>query len=138
LQKHVKKQHPKLAAVALASKSESFRKLNPHIFGVGAMATRCAEQPALRALDQSKPQRAKGKGPVEIRVQCIALRHRLLDPDAVAYSMKPLTDAIADTLGVDDADPRVHWEWSQAPTGGQEGVIVKIQELNPTPTRQGE
>lgn len=57
----------------------------------------------------------------------VACRRRLLDPDAVAASMKALTDAIAKTLGVDDADPAVEWEWSQVKTDGEEGVLVKIE-----------
>lgn len=120
---------PKLTAAALAGASEAVRRLNPHLFGLGAVEAGCAEPTPIRSLERVKPKRAKGAGGMAMRVQLIALRHRLLDPDAVAYSMKPLTDAVAETLGVDDADPRVHWEWSQAPTGGPEGVIVKITPL---------
>lgn len=40
--------------------------------------------------------------------------------------MKPLTDAIAASLGVDDADPRLSWEYGQQQTRGEEGVFVKV------------
>jgi hypothetical protein len=70
-----------------------------------------------------------GLGHSVLRVELVQFRRRLLDPDAVAAATKPLVDAIADTLGVDDADPAVEWEWSQVRTSGEEGVLVKISEL---------
>lgn len=40
-------------------------------------------------------------------------RGRMLDDDNAVSALKPLRDGIADRLGVDDADPRVRWEYSQ-------------------------
>ena len=64
---------------------------------------------------------------VGVRVALVAFRRRLLDPDAVAFAFKPLTDAVARSLGVDDADQRVAWEWRQVETRGAEGVAVVVQ-----------
>lgn len=41
--------------------------------------------------------------------------------------MKALTDSIAKTLGLDDADPRMGWEYFQEKTAGEQGVLVKVE-----------
>ncbi len=43
--------------------------------------------------------------------------------------MKGLVDEIADTLGVPDKDPRIVWEYSQAETTGEPGVVVLVDVL---------
>jgi ABC-type phosphate/phosphonate transport system substrate-binding protein len=52
-----------------------------------------------------------------------------LDDDNLAAGAKPLRDGIAASLGVDDADPRVLWQYAQVIEGGRSGVAVKIDEL---------
>lgn len=54
---------------------------------------------------------------------------RSLDSDNLTASFKPLRDAIAGWLRVDDADPRLSWQYGQQQTKGSEGVIVIIEEL---------
>ena len=80
-----------------------------------------------------KPRRkgrlARGHGPAQVRVTMVACHHRLVDPDACSQQCKALTDLVAAELGVDDADPRVAWEWSQIETRGEEGVIVKVEPI---------
>lgn len=41
--------------------------------------------------------------------------------------LKPLVDAIATSLGIDDADPRVTWEYGQQKTAGEPCVAVVIE-----------
>jgi len=101
----------------------------------GARAVRAveadrAQPPAVSSLDGGKPKRQGRKASVggsAGTVTMIMLRHRLLDPDAVAAACKPLTDSVAAFLGVDDADPAWFWEWGQQRTDGEEGVLVKIE-----------
>jgi hypothetical protein len=117
--------------------SEATRKRNPHLYpaaaGMGAVAADRAEPAPLRPLVQGKQERKARKrgvgGRAHLRVCIVQFRRRTLDPDAVAAACKPLTDAVATSLGVDDADPRVEWEWSQVKTAGEEGVLVKITEI---------
>ena len=96
---------------------------------VGQVAAEGAKPDKARALDGCEAKHRCREGRVAVRVVCVALRRRLLDPDAVAFSMKALTDRIAAALGVDDADNRVAWEWSQQQTSGEEVVIVKIEQI---------
>jgi hypothetical protein len=86
-----------------------------------------AEQTATRPLENRPKKREGSASGVRYRVALVAFRRRLLDPDAVAFSCKPATDAIANWLGVDDADPRVEWEWTQVKSCGRQGVLVKIE-----------
>lgn len=113
--------------------SEATRKRNPHLYPMGGVAadrTERAPLPALEQGQQKQPGRKKSVGGrAQLRVELTQYRHRLLDPDAIAAAAKPLTDAIAKRLGVDDADPVVEWEWNQVKTGGPEGVLVTIFEL---------
>lgn len=53
---------------------------------------------------------------------------RLLDGhDNLRAALKPLVDAIAETLGVPDDHPGIAWEYSQSETRGQARVIVTIE-----------
>jgi hypothetical protein len=55
---------------------------------------------------------------------------RRLDPDNLATSFKPLQDAIANTLELDDGDSRIEWQYRQIERGKAEsGTIVKIELL---------
>jgi hypothetical protein len=55
-------------------------------------------------------------------------RGRTLDQhDNLRAALKPLVDAIAETLGVADDHPGIAWEYSQAETRGQPGVIVTME-----------
>lgn len=94
---------------------------------LGQVETHSPEPATVPPLERGKQIVQGGPPSVGRRVTMVACRRRLLDPDAVAASMKALTDAIAKTLGVDDADPAVEWEWSQVKTDGEEGVLVKIE-----------
>lgn len=67
-----------------------------------------------------------------------ALRHRLLDDDNNVASFKPLRDAIAETLKVDDGDKRLKWQCQQIETRGEECVVVKIETKPRLNTPQGE
>jgi hypothetical protein len=65
--------------------------------------------------------------PRRVVVSLLALRRRPLDPDNNAASFKALQDAIAETLGLDDGDPRFIWQYQQMHSFGREGVIVRIE-----------
>lgn len=114
--------------------NESLRKLNPHIWpnAGGSLCRMASDQPqqaALRALDKGVQKRQKGKGSVEVVVSLVACRRNELDDDNNVASLKPLRDAIAETLGLDDGDRRIRFECGQTETRGRQGVIVKIEQI---------
>jgi hypothetical protein len=57
-------------------------------------------------------------------------RRKLLDGhDNEAYALKPTVDFITKWLGFkSDSDPRLHWEYHQVKTTGNEGTQVLICE----------
>jgi len=112
--------------------SESVKKLNPHLFSgspVRAMETGQCERSQVRPLVNRVQKRQKGKGSVEIVVGLITARRRELDDDGNVAALKPLRDAIAETLGLDDADSRIRFEYGQIESRAKQGVIVKIEML---------
>ena len=106
--------------------SESVKRLNPHLFAVGAVETRQSEQAAPLV---SRPQgQQAGKTSVGYRVCLVAHLKRPMDGhDNLRASLKPLVDAIAATLGIDDGDKRIEWDYHQI-KDRTEGVAVKITE----------
>jgi hypothetical protein len=81
------------------------------------------------ALVRQSPRRKSGQGSVAVVITLIAARHRLIDDDNSVAGLKPCRDAIARSLGIDDADQRVRWCYGQTRTDGAEGVIVRIENL---------
>ena len=67
-----------------------------------------------------------GRGPRAdsvVVITMLSFRRRLLDDDNLAAGFKPLRDAIADTLGIDDGDPRVKWEPRQIESNREETIV---------------
>ncbi len=69
-----------------------------------------------------------GSGRVVVHLSARVERGRLLDGhDNLRAALKPLVDAIAETMGVPDDHPGIAWEYSQAETTGQACVIVTME-----------
>ena len=112
--------------------SESFRKLNPHLFGVGGLRSAEPQSDPGPALDSQPPEqkespRGLGQGR-RWHVCIIVLRRRIIDGDNLAGGCKALRDTIARWLGCDDAERFIEWEYGQHRTEGQVGTVVKITE----------
>lgn len=63
-----------------------------------------------------------------VRVTLIALRDRPLDDDNLANGFKPLRDAVADALGLDDGSPLYEWTYRQV-RSDRPGTVVLIEAL---------
>lgn len=94
-----------------------------HPSRVGRLLPTQPKQDAVPALDQ-KPEVRKGPI-VGVVVHVVIIRRgpKPLDDDNLAFAYKGLRDAIAWSLDVDDADPRIKWNYSQIP-GKPYGTIV--------------
>ena len=66
-------------------------------------------------------------GPCRVVVSFVALLKRTLDDDNLVASIKPLRDSIAASLGIDDGDKRITFQYQQLQTKGCEGVIIRIE-----------
>lgn len=116
-------------ALEKLSFSETVRKLNPELFGPRKVEAQKPKPTPAPALVGSKPESKIGNPGVAFCCHFIAMRHRLLDDDNNVTSFKPLRDAIAATLGIDDRDKRVTWKCDQCLTAGEEEVLVRIETL---------
>lgn len=96
---------------------------------LGAVAPRVPERPPLRPLDKVVQKRQTRKGGVAIIITLVTCRSRECDDDGNVAACKPLRDAISATLGLDDGDARIRWEYGQSETHGAKGVLVKIERL---------
>ena len=107
--------------------NETTRRLNPHLYLVGAVET-AKPEPHQRRRGEDRGVE-EGPSGVVVRVCLVALRRRLLDRhDNMRSACKPLVDAITATLGFrSDDDPALEWEYGQQRTAGSEGVMVKIE-----------
>ncbi len=109
---------------------EGFRKLNPSLFGGPAVGSVDAVEPkqgSTAPLAKKLPGRRGRKGRAILVVTLISCRPGLYDSDNAVSPFKPLRDAIAAELGIDDGDPLVHWETEQCATVGSSGTIVKME-----------
>lgn len=97
----------------------------------GLVAPEQQQAPPPTLVKKLPGRRGRQTGPV-VLVTIIAVRQSLLDADNSTAGYKPLQDAIAAQLGIDDGDPRVRFEYDTVFTHGEPGTIVKVQELEPT------
>lgn len=102
--------------------SESVRRRNPDLFGLAGLPPAERQQNAVgRPAPADAPEKA---GPCRLVICIVQFRKRTLDTDNLAFAVKALRDAIAASLGVDDGDPRLRWEYGQVETRGRCGVLV--------------
>lgn len=114
----------------------NLRLRRPTLFGPLDSLDASKHRQQARALERHTQAQQVRKGSMvrrgRIRVALIAAIPRRLDPDNLATSMKPLQDAIAGYLGIDDGDEdRITWEYGQTETRGSTGVVVKIERDKP-------
>lgn len=82
------------------------------------------EQPAVR--NSKKPDKLSKRGLPVVAVSIVVFRRVAIDDDNNVGACKALRDAIAVSLGVNDRDSRVRWEYGQVETRATTGTLVKI------------
>lgn len=95
---------------------------------VGTVGDNQLQQDSRPSLVKASRTRKTRKGRLAFRITIIAVGPELLDDDNCATGSKALRDAIATSLGVDDGDGRIRFEYGSVYTAGQPGCIVHIQE----------
>jgi hypothetical protein len=107
--------------------SQSTIRRNLDLSSVGAGQAQERKPDPVSALEREPKVLSRSPRRLEVRIAIIRIGPRLLDSDNATYAAKPLRDAIAASLGVDDADPRLEWEYLQIKSSGSPGVLVKIE-----------
>lgn len=108
--------------------SKSTIARNPHLYpAVGAVETYQPKPAAAKALASRQPAFKRRKGRLAVVVTFIAHVHRELDTDNLAAACKPLRDSVSTTLGIDDGDKRIRYQYGQVETRGHKGVVVRIE-----------
>lgn len=69
----------------------------------------------------------KGRSAPEVTVTMVSHVKCFLDGDNAINALKPVRDALADWLAVDDGDGRIRWQYGQVETRGREGVCVVVE-----------
>lgn len=116
-------------AIAKNSKSEAFRKLNPHIFALAGLRP-AQPKPDQRSKSQDQRMEARQER-IRYRVTFTVYRKRLLDQgDNDRYAMKPLRDRVAEYLGLaNDNNEFLQWHYFQIKSRGPLGTHVLIETL---------
>lgn len=113
-------------AASLAKADEEKAACNERVRRVVDTIT---QQNALPALVEKPQARRVRKGRVAIVVTIISYRPGELDEDNLIAGAKPLRDSIAKSLGLDDADKRLRFEYGQFQTRGATGTHVLISRI---------
>ena len=112
--------------------SKSFMAVNPHLVGeLSAKESKPTVAQALVGLGQKLKEGEAGSIKWVVVLTCH--RRRLLDDDNNVGSLKPIRDALANHLGVDDGSQRIKFEYHQIKTIGRPGVSVTIHEYEHLP-----
>lgn len=107
--------------------SESFKRLNAHLFGVAGASAAQPQRGGRRGI--ARTDATEKIGAYRVVVSLVVFRRVALDDDNLSGGCKWLRDAIARSLGIDDGDRRIRFEYSQVVTAGREGTAVRIQRL---------
>lgn len=109
--------------------SESIKRLNPDLFGLGRVAN--PERQPDRGREGQDSELGGRPESLGYCVTIISCRRRLVDEhDNLRTGAKPLIDCITASLGfASDGDKRLKWCYEQFRTEGEQGTIVKIDAL---------
>ena len=115
--------------------SESFKRRNPLLFGVAGLS---AAQPKCGGRHGAAGAAAtQTRSQDRVVVSLVVFRRTPLDDDNLTGGLKWLRDAIAKSLGIDDGDKRIQFEYGQIVTRGREGTAVKIEKTILTTDEHG-
>ena len=118
-----------LQAITEAAKSAGGLRRDAPVGFVVGMDDPQRKPDAIPALDPRAKVHPSSKGSVAVVVTIVSCRTREVDEDNLVAGAKPLQDAIAKSLGVDDRDRRIKWEYRQIIGEGPEGTLVKINTI---------
>ena len=99
------------------------RKANP---ALGTVAPKVYQPPPRPALERNLSGGSGREESLGVVVSIIAVRNKACDADNSRNGYKPLQDAIAQSLAIDDGSERIRFDYGQIQSAGPEGTIVRI------------
>jgi hypothetical protein len=135
----------KLSKIAKASSSESFKRLNPQLFGGPALGSLQPDKPKLQQNQGSPLERhkqaqgrttksrgnrvRKSNGIPVLTISIIALVRRHFDRDNLGPATKGLRDYVAERMNLDDSEEWIDWQYGSVLTRGETGIVVRIEKV---------
>lgn len=111
--------------------SETVRRLNPGLFGVdGLQNSKPKHTPKRRCAPKNTTKKGGKKSMGKCMVTITSFRQKPIpDRDNLIGGAKSLRDAIAKSIGLDDADKFIEWKYYQTKVEkrSEEGTLVKIE-----------
>ena len=105
--------------------SNALQRLNPDLFRVAGRVDAAKREPnPVTALGQDAP--AKQASCCRVVVRIVSFTRRAQDSDNHQAGCKHLRDTISRTLGIDDGDERIRFEYAQVESLNQKGTLVLI------------
>jgi hypothetical protein len=108
--------------------TEDFIALNSAAPVGGLVASQLQHNPRPPLGHVAKKQKSGKRGLVAV-VTIVKCGPGCADDDNIGTGAKPLRDAIATSLGVDDGDKRLRWQYRGLDSSGPKGTLVIIQRL---------
>ena len=100
-------------------------KRNPDLFRVAGQVDSSKREPnPVTALGQDAPAKQASRCRVVVRI--VSFTRRAQDSDNHQAGCKHLRDTISRTLGIDDGDERIRFEYAQVESLNQKGTLVLI------------
>lgn len=114
--------------------SEATKRRNPSLYPLAGLQSPKSKPDSGDGSQGTVPRKEEGKSRLgtvpKLRVTFIRVcRRTITDSDNLPPAYKWTRDAIAASLGRDDRDDLIQWEYHQLQTRGREGTIVKIELL---------
>lgn len=101
-------------------------KRNENLPIMGGLSPAQPEQNPVRALEHRPEARPERKSRLAVVITFIRCGIKELDGDNLQAAFKGMRDAVARSLGVDDRDRRIRWQYQQCVGLGRNGTIVKL------------
>ena len=112
--------------------AQAIKKHGPHayIHALGPVGDPQSQpDQASGALVRKLSPHEEGQDRVGVCVTIVRFGHSKMDEDNLIAGAKPLRDAIAKSLELDDADERIIWLYRQVIGGGRCGTLVKADAI---------
>ena len=108
--------------------SPDFYKKNSDSNDLGSVPASVTQRSGRRKSEATNADQARST--LRVVISLLGFRRTPLDDDNFVSACKHIRDGIAETIGCDDGDKRLRWQYQQIQTCGEEGLLVRIELQN--------